>query len=240
MTKDPQNESDKTVPPFSPTRYQSWLKSAMDRYRERNSKRITLRDIARFVGVDYTTLWKTARGNPEVYPNNIRPSFENARKIGQLLGDVQGSLVAAEYGSDPENPLSRIGKPFPIEFLGDIPMSQQPAGASPMRLRDREQLPILRLADALPQNVVAIQVEGDCMEPRFHEGDILIVRQTPAASPGDVVIALVNLSAITCKVYRESMGRGYLEPLNGEGRINDFQIVGVVTHSVRNEGRFRN
>ena len=49
--------------------------------------------------MDYTSLWKMARGNPEQYPESSRPKHANAVKIGEALGDVEGSLQAAGYAT---------------------------------------------------------------------------------------------------------------------------------------------
>lgn len=44
-----------------------------------------------------------------------------------------------------------------------------------------------------------LQIHGDSMEPRMHEGDVVIVRQQDDAENGDIVIAMVNGDEATCK-----------------------------------------
>lgn len=44
-----------------------------------------------------------------------------------------------------------------------------------------------------------LQIHGDSMEPKFSEGDVVIVRQQEDAESGDIVIATVNGSDATCK-----------------------------------------
>lgn len=45
----------------------------------------------------------------------------------------------------------------------------------------------------------ALQVKGDSMEPKFSEGDVVIVRQQEDAESGDIVIAMVNSNDATIK-----------------------------------------
>jgi transcriptional regulator with XRE-family HTH domain len=78
------------------TKYQKWVNPALKR------KGIALKELAIQAGMDYSALWKIARGNPETYPGSSRPEYENALKIGEVLGDVEGSLTAADY--PPPNP----------------------------------------------------------------------------------------------------------------------------------------
>jgi transcriptional regulator with XRE-family HTH domain len=73
------------------TSYQAWLNPALKK------AGISLKSLAAQSGMDYTALWKIARGNPAVYPGSARPEYENAVKVGELLGDVEGSLRAANY-----------------------------------------------------------------------------------------------------------------------------------------------
>lgn len=44
-----------------------------------------------------------------------------------------------------------------------------------------------------------LQIHGDSMEPKFSEGDVVIVRKQSDAESGDIVIALVNGDDATCK-----------------------------------------
>lgn len=45
----------------------------------------------------------------------------------------------------------------------------------------------------------ALQIRGDSMEPKFSDGDVVIVRQQEDADDGDIVIALVNGDDAVCK-----------------------------------------
>ncbi len=45
----------------------------------------------------------------------------------------------------------------------------------------------------------ALQVRGDSMEPKFSQGDVVIVRKQDNADSGDIVVALVNGDEATIK-----------------------------------------
>lgn len=48
-----------------------------------------------------------------------------------------------------------------------------------------------------------LKIQGDSMEPRMCEGDVVIVRQQNDAESGDVVIAIINGDDATCKRLRK-------------------------------------
>ena len=48
-----------------------------------------------------------------------------------------------------------------------------------------------------------LQIHGDSMEPKFSDGDVVIVRQQDDAESGDIVIATVNGTDATCKRLRK-------------------------------------
>ena len=48
-----------------------------------------------------------------------------------------------------------------------------------------------------------LKIHGDSMEPKFSEGDVVIVRQQNDAESGDIVIATVNGDEATCKRLRK-------------------------------------
>lgn len=48
-----------------------------------------------------------------------------------------------------------------------------------------------------------LQIHGNSMEPKFSEGDVVIVRQQDDAESGDIVIATINGNEATCKRLRK-------------------------------------
>lgn len=61
-----------------------------------------------------------------------------------------------------------------------------------------------------------LRIQGDSMEPRIYDGDIVIVRQQEDAESGDIVIALVNGDDAVCKRLSKYAGGISLNSLNSK------------------------
>jgi transcriptional regulator with XRE-family HTH domain len=73
------------------TPFQEWLDKALER------KGWDLKHLAASAGVDYSNLWRVARGNPNSYPGRNRLSVDTVTSVGLLLGDVFGALESCNY-----------------------------------------------------------------------------------------------------------------------------------------------
>ncbi len=91
--------------------------------------------------------------------------------------------------------------------------------------------------DTKGSNLFALRVVGSSMEPRFHEGDIIIVNPNIEPRSGDFAVAkLLDTEEVIFKKYilREEEGQVILKPLNPEfdeihlGRDERFSIIGRV------------
>lgn len=72
-------------------------------------------------------------------------------------------------------------------------------------------------------DLMALQVKGDCMEPRFAEGDVVIVLCQNTAESGDIVIVMVNHDeAEMKKLKRFENGCINLVPLNAAYPVKSF------------------
>lgn len=79
----------------------------------------------------------------------------------------------------------------------------------------------------------ALRVVGDSMEPRFQEGEIIIVDPDIEAASGDYVVASLEREDATLKRYLREGGRDFLVPLNRrydpiEMTGRDWKIIGRV------------
>lgn len=84
------------------------------------------------------------------------------------------------------------------------------------------------------RNLFALTVRGDSMiNAHILPGDRVIVQQTTHASPGEVVVALIEGEA-TVKTFRRTSSKVVLEPANPKyrpivvGEHQDFRIIGKV------------
>ena len=59
-----------------------------------------------------------------------------------------------------------------------------------------------------------LRVNGDSMEPKFSNGDVVIVRKQPDADTGDIAIVLVNGSVATIKKIKKGPDGIMLVPTN--------------------------
>ena len=65
-----------------------------------------------------------------------------------------------------------------------------------------------------PSEYFALQVKGQSMEPKFSEGDVVIVKKQDTAEDGDIVIAMVNGDEATIKKLKKRADGIVLLPLN--------------------------
>lgn len=83
---------------------------------------------------------------------------------------------------------------------------------------------------------VSVEVEGTCMEPELHDGDVALVAKEIEPEPGDIV-AFSDGDALFFARYRRR-GRGAsIYNNDGERSLRDITLEGVVLESKRN---FRN
>lgn len=80
------------------------------------------------------------------------------------------------------NVLGRVAAGIPLEAIEDIIDTEEIS----------EEL-------AKTGEFFGLQIHGDSMEPKFSEGDVVIVRKQDDAESDDIVIALVNGDDATCK-----------------------------------------
>lgn len=82
----------------------------------------------------------------------------------------------------------------------------------------------------------ALRVKGDSMFPEIKDGDVVLVRNTPVAKNGDLVVATVDDGEATVKRLRRGAGDIFLQPANPDYPIlrgKHISIVGIVTSLIR-------
>lgn len=86
-------------------------------------------------------------------------------------------------------------------------------------------------------NAFALRVVGGSMEPRFREGDIIIVDPSRVVENGDYIVAKINDDEATFKKYVRDGGKVLLMPLNPAYPSHDvtdreWKIVGRVVRKM--------
>ena len=152
------------------------------------NKGLTQRDLAKIVGVTEVTISR--------YINGIR------EPKGSILNDIAIALnVSSDY------------------LLGRNVSSSKPVGIKiPVLGRVQAGVPIEAVTDIIDEEEIteelnrtgdffALQVNGNSMEPRMLEGDVVIVRKQPYIESGEVAIVLVNgCDATIKKVIKQDNG----------------------------------
>lgn len=65
-----------------------------------------------------------------------------------------------------------------------------------------ELVEIIKYPIPVPNHDIALRVNGNSMEPMFHDGDVVFVKKTPEVHHGSIIIIIVNDSAYIKKLYR--------------------------------------
>lgn len=85
-------------------------------------------------------------------------------------------------------------------------------------------------------SVVGVRVQGDSMRDAFiQDGDIVVVKKTTIAKPGDMVVAMLDDYSITLKRLKKTHGTFWLLPENPEYPpiLESFHIIGKVIGVMR-------
>lgn len=143
--------------------------------------------------------------------------------LGKDLFVSQQAVAKWELGTASPNPemISKIAKYF------DVSTDYLLGRTNEKKERPREkgvQIPVLGLVQAgipveaiedvidyeeIPENMArsgeyfALQIRGDSMEPKFSEGDVVIVRKQPDVNSGDIAVVLVNGDEATIKKIKK-------------------------------------
>jgi len=90
------------------------------------------------------------------------------------------------------------------------------------------------------ENIFALRVENDSMEPEFREGDIIIIKPQVDVTSGDyIVVADRQLNKATFKQYKQYGNKIILHPLNPKypeielDHDERYHIVGKVEEKVK-------
>ena len=156
-------------------------------------KGITQKDICKAIGVGAPkfTDWKTGR---------VRSYHKYIPQIAEYLG-VSADMIlgkASSSGSGVKIPvLGRVQAGIPVEAIEDI--------------IDQEEISA-KMAES--GEYFGLAVRGDSMEPKFSEGDVVIVRRQPDIESGDIAIVMINGGDATIKKVIKQENGILLKPSN--------------------------
>lgn len=130
-------------------------------------------DICRDLGFKYTTFTDWVNGNtyPRIDKIELMANYFNVSKSELVESHTNDSQV----------------KSVVIPVLGRVAAGIPLTAAE--YIIDTEEISQAMANDG---EYFGLQVKGDSMEPRFTDGDVVIVRKQSDADDGDIVIALIN------------------------------------------------
>lgn len=168
---------------------------------------LTQSELGKIAGVSDKAIWTWENGTAE-------PRMGAIQKIADHFNIKKSDLIEDHT----EQPSVTKPKAIKIPVLGMVH-----AGYPVDAIED-----ILDWEEVTPEmsargDLMALQVKGDCMEPRFAEGDVVIVLCQNTAESGDIVIVMVNHDeAEMKKLKRFENGCINLVPLNAAYPVKSF------------------
>lgn len=152
----------------------------------RNKRNYSQEDLARALGYkSYTTITKWESGVSE-------PTLKMTNQIADFFKISVNDLCYKDLELDTIKPFSKRG--VTINVLGRVA-----AGIPIEAVEDIIDTEEITEDMARTGSFFGLQIHGNSMEPKFSEGDVVIVRQQNDAESGDIVIATVNGTDATCK-----------------------------------------
>jgi len=184
--------------------------------------------LGRKAGVSQSTISRMERGE-------VDSQSDNVRRVAEALGIAPSRLLDPTAEGDHGSLAAAI--PGRAEGLRAVPViSLVQAGAfgetvDPYQPGDGSAW-LICPAHCGP-GTFALKVNGESMEPRYHNGDIIFVDPDISAAQGsDVIVRLENSNEATFKQLVVEGSRRYLKPLNPRFPVieitTEARVVGVV------------
>lgn len=162
----------------------------------RKKEKYTQAELAAKLSVNQTTVscWETGKATPPP---------EMLMTLAQFFGVTVDYLM----GNAPAKPEKKKGVQIPV--LGDVRAGYPMEAVE--NIIDYEEIDE---ETARRGEFFALRIKGDSMEPKFSEGDVVIVRKQQTADSGDIVVALVNGDSATIKKLKRHQNGITLVPSN--------------------------
>ncbi len=152
----------------------------------RKAKKITAKELADYIKVAESTMSLYESGKRE-------PDFKTLLAISERLD------VSVDYllGNDISPTHAKKGVKIPV--YGSVA-----AGVPIEAITDIDDYEEIPEDMARTGEFAALKIKGDSMEPRFTEGDVVIVRIQETIENGEIAIVFVNGDEATCKKIKKT------------------------------------
>lgn len=180
----------------------------------RKARGLTQQELAKYTGLNRTRISNYELGIRE-------PNFETQELLADFFNVRLDYLMDRENNSNNIIPvLGRVVAGIPLEAVEEI--------------IDYEEIP-----QSMAKNgeYFALQIKGNSMEPKFSEGDVVIVRKQEDVDNGDIAIVLVNGNEATVKKIKKFDGGINLIPTNSEYEVLTYTADEIEKLPVRIIGK---
>lgn len=165
--------------------------------------------------------------------NTAASEPDTAANIAKRYGclDDHGKRMVCAVVSEEERRIQALQKPAPEDNVIRVHWNNQPASAGEgFDLSDEHMYQwTVRYNELTRKADFCLDVQGHSMEPKFHDGDTVLIRQQPAVDVGEVGLFIVD-----GKGFIKKQGPDRLISLNPEskdiwpGEYSDVRCVGKV------------
>lgn len=148
----------------------------------RKEKQISMKEAARLLNIPYTTYVGYEKGDRE-------PNSEMLIKIASFFS------VSVDYLISKSDDRAKHSKRI-VPVLGSVP-----AGIPIEAIQDVLDYEEISGELARSGEFIALRIKGDSMEPKFSEGDVVIIRRQEQVENGEIAIVMVNGNDATVKKF---------------------------------------
>ena len=205
----------------------------------RESKGISKNRLGEMVGVNQTTIgrWET---------NEITPSIDNVEEVANALNVPLPDLLIKDLQFEKPEFTDYPNDTIKIPVLGRVPAGMPFEAIEEQFTVDFEEIPADWLRGG--KQYFALKLDGDSMEPEYHDKDIVIFQKTSNCESGQDCCIRINGFDATFKRIKKQENGIMIIPLNennstgfsatfytSEEIVNmPIEIVGVVKQIRRN------
>lgn len=183
----------------------------------RADKKITAAQVARDLGLAYTTYYGYEQGTRE-------PGSDLLLKLSAYYGVTVDFLLGLDLKSINTNLSETACHTYPV--IGEVAAGFG-SEAIEEETGDYEQIPLEWLRGYNPDNFFVLRVRGDSMYPKFIAGDRVLVHRQTTVDSGSIAVVLYDGNVATVKQVKYVNGEDWVDliPINPEFQTK--RVAGV-------------
>lgn len=153
-------------------------------YRRRTELGMTMEDLSRKLGYkSKVSIFKIEHGQADVPHSKVI-------EIAAALDTTVSELLGIQQDQDDDRTIPVLGR----------------VAAGPPIYADEDIIQYIKIDSSLIGEYFGLKIKGHSMEPRIHDGDIVIVKQQSTVDSGQLAIVLIDNEATCKKVLRNESG----------------------------------